>query len=271
MPDLPLTPFECKYLAMVAKKQKCKLSVNVNKIATLRNSRGGDVPNVLNVCRDLIAFGAEGITVHPRPDGRHIKSHDVYEIANFLKARAKKIEFNIEGYPNEEYMRYLLDTRPAQATLVPDPPEVLTSNAGWQLAQNEGFLEDVLDEIRDLGVRSSLFVDVFAFDADDEAALARLKPDRIELYTERYAEAFRSKEKAAITKKYREVAEIAEQHGIAVNAGHDLSSENVGYLLKQVPQIVECSIGHALIAESLYHGFKKTIAMYKTAMKKARL
>lgn len=272
--------------------KKCKLSVNINKIATLRNSRGGDVPNVLQCAQDLISFGAEGITIHPRPDGRHIRSDDVYALAkllrtlnkrrrppsNFkvksnLKSRANsklKIEFNIEGYPNKEYFQFLKDTRPDQATLVPDPPHVLTSNAGWRLAKNEEFLHKVLPRIHDLGVRSSLFVDPANFTLAEADALARLKPHRIELYTENYARVFSHRSKspalAKVVAQYAHVAQIADALGIEVNAGHDLTSENVGFLLKEIPQIIECSIGHALIAESLYLGFKQTLAKYKKAM-----
>jgi pyridoxine 5-phosphate synthase len=255
--------------------KKCKLSINVNKIATLRNSRGADTPNVVSVCRDLIRWGAEGITIHPRPDGRHIRSHDVYDISKLLteinrKRGQKRIEFNIEGYPNEEFFTYLIDTKPDQATLVPDPPQVLTSNAGWALAKNEKLLSGVLAKIHGLGVRSSLFVDVFSFDEHDKKALERLKPDRIELYTEKYAHAFLTKDKARITKSYSDVAKFAVSIGVDVNAGHDLNSQNVGYLLRETPQILECSIGHAFITESLYHGLKKTLGLYLSAMKKAR-
>ncbi len=257
------------------KLKKCKLSVNVNKLATLRNSRGGDVPNVLQCAKDLIAFGAEGITVHPRPDGRHIRRQDVYDLAELLKkvnskSKKPKIEFNIEGYPSDEFFKFLEDTRPDQATLVPDPPDVLTSNAGWRLAENETQLKSVLKRIHQLDVRSSLFVDVYEFGDAEAQALARLKPHRIELYTEQFARDFDSAKSAAARKsaasEYTRVANIAAQIGVEVNAGHDLTSDNVGPLLKSVPQIIECSIGHALITESLYLGFKKTIAKYKKAM-----
>ncbi len=251
----------------------------MNKIATLRNSRGGNVPDVIAVCRDLISFGAEGITIHPRPDGRHIRVNDVYQISKLLKkinqarSKASKIEFNIEGYPNAEFFKFLKDTRPDQATLVPDPPDVLTSNAGWKLAENENKLRSVLRKVHGFGVRSSIFVDVFKFNTAEERALARLKPNRIELYTERYAQDYDSsaRERKNSATAYARVATIAENLGIEVNAGHDLTSENVGYLLKETPQILECSIGHALVAEALYLGFKKTIEKYKKAMRSARV
>lgn len=252
----------------------------MNKIATLRNSRGGHVPDLVQCCKDLVAMGAEGITIHPRPDARHIRPQDVYEISAALKkinrsqkSAAKKIEFNIEGYPNEDFFKYLKETGADQATLVPDPPEVLTSNAGWALAQNESELQDVLNRIQKIGARSSLFIDVFQFDKNEEAALARLKPDRIELYTERFAREFSesARTKKTCAREYARVAAVAEKLGIEVNAGHDLTSDNVGFLLKHVPQVIEVSIGHALISEALYLGFKATLQKYKKAMRTARV
>ncbi len=250
-------------------RPNCKLSINVNKIATLRNSRGGNVPDVVACAKDLIKFGAEGITVHPRPDERHIRISDVYALAALLKktklrrSSKKKIEFNIEGYPSSHYLDLIKRVKPDQATLVPDPPQALTSNAGWRLNQNERFLHKILETLRKFHVRSSLFVDPFTFSQREMAALARLKPDRIELYTERYAHDFKSRSHSSTIRVYQQTAVKAETIGVTVNAGHDLNSINLGTLLKSVPQIIEVSIGHAFIAESLYYGFRSTIQKYK--------
>ena len=252
--------------------QKCKLSVNVNKIATLRNSRGGSVPNLLQCAKDIVAFGAEGLTVHPRPDGRHIRRQDVYDLKELLnkinKRKKQKIEFNIEGYPSADFLKLLAEIHPDQATLVPDPPEALTSNAGWKVAKNEAFLAPVLKELRKNKIRSSLFIDVFAWDKSEQDALVRLAPDRVELYTEKFATDYPSKDRRATTEQYKKTAQLMEQARIAVNAGHDLSLKNVRHLIQNVPQIIECSIGHALISESLYLGFKKTIQSYLKEMKR---
>lgn len=255
---------------------KCHLSVNINKIATLRNSRGGTVPNVVQCAVDIMRFGAEGITVHPRPDERHIRKTDVYDLQALLKKtnaqrpKNKKIEFNIEGYPSQDFLNLIQEVRPDQATLVPDPPNVITSNAGWKVSQTSTFLKNVLAELRQMKVRSALFIDVFAWSDADTQALARLRPDRVELYTERFATDYNTAQRARTTSRYAEVTNIISALGIGINAGHDLSLQNVRYLLKQVPQIVECSIGHALIAESLYMGFEKTIKQYLSEMQLAR-
>lgn len=260
---------------MKAKKQKCKLSVNINKIATLRNSRGGHTPNLIECARDIIDFGAEGITVHPRPDERHIKKADVYALKELLnrinrKRKNNKIEFNIEGYPSQDFLDLLKDIRPDQATLVPDPPNVITSNAGWRVAHTTQFLKDILGEIHALKVRSSLFIDVFDWRQEDQLALCEIGPDRVELYTERFAKDYPGKNRAQTTKRYKDVATAIAKQNIAINAGHDLNLQNVRYLLKTVPEIIECSIGHALISESLYMGFKKTIGAYRKEMRLAR-
>ncbi len=270
---LPQIQFLCKGLTV---KSKCKLSVNVNKIATLRNSRGGDLPSVLQCSADLIAYGAEGITVHPRPDERHIHRADVFDLAAQLKkinrsrASRQKIEFNIEGYPDFRYMKLIQQVHPDQATLVPDPPDVLTSNAGWQLERNEIFLRKILARLRRMGVRSSLFIDPFELSAPELQALDRLKPDRIELYTERYARDFGMRSHRSTLKRYQWAANSAAKLGIAVNAGHDLNSRNLREIIRAIPQIVEVSIGHALISEALYLGFHRTVQLYKSEIRRAR-
>jgi pyridoxine 5-phosphate synthase len=257
------------------KSKNCSLSVNVNKVATLRNSRGGNVPNLLQCVIDLISFGAEGITVHPRPDERHIKHRDVFDLEKLLKKinrrrpASRKVEFNIEGYPSREFLRLNKKIKPDQATLVPDPPHALTSNAGWAIAKNERQLKKILSFFRKNKIRSSLFVDPFQMTEKEWSALERLKPDRIELYTEKFAKDYVTKNRKSTTAKYSQVAARSSSLGIEVNAGHDLSLENVRYLLKSVPQIKECSIGHALMSESLYFGFKKTIEEYLSQMHRA--
>ena len=254
------------------KKVLCKLSVNVNKIATLRNSRGGDVPNVLKVAEDIIGFGAQGITVHPRPDERHIRRQDVLDLYRLLKKinrnRQEKIEFNIEGYPNTNYLKLLELVHPDQATLVPDPPHVITSNAGWNLSKNKNFLKKVIGRLRKNKIRSSIFIDVFKFSRADLNALNEIRPDRVELYTEKYAADFLTPKRTETTKKYATTARKIAELGIGINAGHDLSLENINYLVKSIPTLAECSIGHALISESLYLGLNKTIKTYKRKMRR---
>jgi pyridoxine 5-phosphate synthase len=254
-------------------KIKCLLSVNINKIATLRNSRGGNQPNVLQCAKDIVMFGAHGITVHPRPDERHIKKQDVLDISRWLKKHNKKsphhIEFNIEGYPSVEYLRLLEKVRPDQATLVPDPPEALTSNAGWRLQKSEKFLTPIVRNLQNKGVRVSLFIDVFAWSNSEQAALLRINPDRVELYTERFAHDFTNlKKRTSTTLKYKTVTKTLSELGFSINAGHDLSLHNVNYLLKSIPEIQECSIGHALISEALYLGLQKTIRSYLKKMRR---
>ncbi len=260
------------YFSRVNKtKRRTKLSVNVNKIATLRNSRGQDTPNVLQVVKDLVSWGVQGITVHPRPDERHIKASDVSEIYEFLSAQAKSqktkpVEFNIEGYPSADFLQMLKNFTPAQATLVPDPPEVLTSNAGWQVAKQKLFLRNVLQKIKGMGVRSSLFIDPADFTAADAAALAELTPDRVELYTERFAKAHGTSQAEEVTAEYASCARQILKMGIQLNAGHDLNQKNLGFFIANVPEIEEVSIGHALICESLYDGLKPTIKNYHSIL-----
>lgn len=235
-----------------------KLSVNINKIATLRNSRGGNVPNVLQVAQDCEKFGAEGITVHPRPDERHIRYKDVYDLASKVKT-----EFNIEGYPSVKFLDLVKAVRPTQVTLVPDAPDAITSNAGWDTETNQQLLSDIVDEMRELGIRTSIFVDA---NLKKVEYAAKTGTDRIELYTEPYA-ALYPKDKEEAVKPFIESAKLAKKLGMGVNAGHDLSFENLNYLYKNIPWLDEVSIGHALIADALYLGLEKTIAAYKACLK----
>lgn len=251
---------------------QCKLSVNVNKIATLRNSRGGDTPHLLSCVKDIIHFGAEGITVHPRPDERHIRRKDVYDLRDLLhvinKSRKKnKIEFNIEGYPSSDFLKMVQEIHPDQVTLVPDAEDAITSNAGWELAKNEKALTEVVQFLKENHIRCSLFIDVFKFSKEESAALSQIKPERVELYTEKFAKDYDTTARKVTTDAYLKVAsDISKIHGIAINAGHDLNSKNVRFLLKQIPEIIECSIGHALMSEALYLGLERTIQLYLRQM-----
>ncbi len=230
-----------------------KLSVNINKIATLRNARGGDNPNVLHVALDCERFGAQGITVHPRPDERHIRHSDVYDLSRSLHQ-----EFNIEGYPSEDFCELVCNVRPAQVTLVPDSPEQLTSNHGWDVVANEDFLTDVIARFQSLGIRTSIFID-----ADPEMAEASVKTgtNRVELYTEPYAFGYISDREAAVA-PFVTTAKRCKELGLGLNAGHDLSLVNLAYFHQCIPWLDEVSIGHALISDALYLGLKDTIAAY---------
>lgn len=230
-----------------------RLSVNINKVATLRNARGGNRPNVVEIAKDAERFGAQGITIHPRPDERHITKKDAYELKDVVST-----EFNIEGYPDERFMTIIKDLRPDQATLVPDPPNVLTSNAGWDTLGRADELKPIIDKIKNLGVRVSIFVEPEI--AIIEGAKA-LNTDRIELYTEMYASAY-SKDKEKAIANYVKAAAKAHELGIGINAGHDLDLDNLKYLIKSIPYIDEVSIGHALICDSLYLGLENTIQLY---------
>ena len=230
-----------------------RLSVNVNKIATLRNARGGDNPNVVKIAKDCEAFGAEGITVHPRPDERHITYQDVLDLKEVVTT-----EFNIEGYPDKRFMELVTKVKPEHATLVPDPPDVLTSNAGWDTIKNKAFLEEVISELKGQNIRTSIFIDTNL--ANIEGAKA-VNTDRIELYTEPYADLFLKDREAAI-KPFISAAAKAKELGIGINAGHDLDLNNLKYLVNTIPYIDEVSIGHALIADALYYGLENTIQMY---------
>jgi pyridoxine 5-phosphate synthase len=231
-----------------------KLSVNINKIATIRNARGGNTPNVVQVAIDCERFGADGITVHPRPDERHITTQDVYDLKNVVRT-----EFNIEGYPDDRYMRLIEDTLPAQATLVPDPPHVLTSNAGWDTMKHQGLLAELVKEFRGLGVRSSIFVDTNPVNIE---FAAKCGVDRIELYTGPFAEEFSLNPSKAV-ESYVRAAELARSLGLEINAGHDLSLENLRFFKQSIPWLAEVSIGHALISDALYLGLENTIQRYK--------
>jgi len=234
-----------------------KLSVNINKVATIRNARGGNIPDVVKVALDCEKFGADGITVHPRPDERHIRFKDV----NDLKARVRT-EFNIEGYPNQKFIDLVTTIRPTQVTLVPDAPDAITSNAGWDTVENQQFLSDLIDEFHEVGVRTSIFVGT---DLKIIEAAAKTGTDRIELYTEPYANNY-SKNKEAAIAPFIEAARMAKKLGLGLNAGHDLSLENLHYLYTNIPWLDEVSIGHALISDALYLGLEKTIKAYKSCL-----
>ncbi|MGB0403367.1 MAG: pyridoxine 5'-phosphate synthase [Salibacteraceae bacterium] len=235
-----------------------KLSVNVNKIATLRNARGGSVPNLVNVVKDIELFGAEGITVHPRPDERHIRYQDVYDINEVYTT-----EFNIEGYPNKVFVDLVNQVRPTQVTLVPDPPGVLTSNAGWDTITHQGMLKEIISEFKDKGIRTSIFIDP---DTKYFEPAKQTGTDRIELYTEAYASNYSRNREEAIT-PYVQCALIANDLGLGINAGHDLSLENLKYFKEKIPNLDEVSIGHALISDALYFGLENVVAMYKNFLK----
>ncbi len=235
-----------------------KLSVNINKIATLRNSRGGNIPDLLQVAVDCEAFGADGITVHPRPDERHIRVKDVYDLTRKIKT-----EFNIEGYPSRDFINLVKSVKPTQVTLVPDSPDTLTSNKGWDTKTNLDFLSEVIDEFTSLGIRTSLFVET---DTEMIEYAAKTRTDRIELYTGPYAEEY-TKDKEKAVAPYVEAAKMARKLGLGINAGHDLSLENLNYIYTQIPYIDEVSIGHALISDALYLGLEKTIAAYKNCLR----
>jgi pyridoxine 5-phosphate synthase len=238
-----------------------KLSVNINKIATIRNARGGNTPNVVKVAIDCERFGSQGITVHPRPDERHITLKDVYDLKEVVKT-----EFNIEGYPDERFMKIIRDIRPAQATLVPDPPNVLTSNTGWDVIQNENFLKEIIGELKEMGVRTSLFLNP---DLKQLEKVQKVGADRIELYTGPYAENYLKNKKESI-REYVEVSNAAFELGIGINAGHDLSLENLAYLIQSIPQIDEVSIGHALISDALYLGLENSVQRYLYEIEKGQ-
>jgi len=230
------------------------LSVNINKIATLRNARGGDMPNVVQAAIDCQRFGADGITIHPRPDQRHITEKDAYDIKHTIKT-----EYNIEGYPTDNFIKMVLDIKPDQVTLVPDAVDVITSDNGWDTVKNKSFLSEVISELKSNKIRTSVFVN--PEDEMIEAAKA-CGADRIELYTESYAVLF-LKDKIKAIKPYKKAASIAEQCGLEVNAGHDLNLENLEFFSNEIPNLCEVSIGHALISDALYLGLENTIQMYK--------
>ena len=231
-----------------------KLSVNINKIATLRNARGGSIPNVVKTARDCQKFGADGITVHPRPDERHITLKDVFDIKSIITT-----EYNIEGYPSEDFIKMVLEVSPEQVTLVPDGPDVLTSCAGWDTVKFQDFLSQVIGIFKDQGIRTSIFVDP-KMEMIEGAKLCG--SDRIELYTEAYSKNY-SKDKENAIAPYVEAAKKATALGLGINAGHDLSLENLEFFAKEIPNLAEVSIGHALISDAIYLGLENTIQMYK--------
>lgn len=235
-----------------------KLSVNINKIATLRNARGGNTPNVLEAALKIEQYGAQGITVHPRPDERHIRYQDVRDLKPVLTT-----EFNIEGNPTKEFVHLISEIKPHQVTLVPDAPEAITSNAGWDTIQHQSFLKEVITELKSTGARVSIFLDPIPKRV--EYAL-KCGADRIELYTEYYASQY-SEDKQRAIRDYIETAKIANNMGIGVNAGHDLNLENLAYFHQQIPGLAEVSIGHALISDALYFGLQNTIQMYLHQLK----
>lgn len=245
-----------------------QLSVNVNKLATLRNSRGKNLPDVLAFTGKILTLGVHGITVHPRPDQRHIRIQDVLDIRDLIaswKDKGAQVEFNVEGYPSPSFLRLMNDVRPDQVTLVPDPPEALTSNAGWELEKNEEFLTKTVHELSRHS-RVSLFVEPARFHGSEPAALDRIRPQRIELYTEAYADSFGQPQGAEVLSQYKMVAEVAQRLKVGVNAGHDLNQKNLGALIKAIPWIDEVSIGHGLFCEALEQGMTTTIRHYQAIL-----
>ncbi len=230
-----------------------KLSVNINKFATLRNARGGNNPNLIQVAIDCQRFGAEGITIHPRPDERHITTADVYNLKPVLTT-----EYNIEGYPDERFLKLVADTKPAQATLVPDGPHVITSNAGWDTIAHRSMLQDVIGRLKENGTRVSIFVDP---NPEMAEAAARTGADRIELYTEAYAVGFKKDREQAIA-PFIAAAQAAHAAGLGINAGHDLDRFNLRYFAQHIPHLLEVSIGHAIVCDALYLGLENTIRIY---------
>ena len=236
-----------------------KLSVNINKIATIRNARGGNMPNVVEAAINCERFGADGITVHPRPDERHITYNDVRQIAPIVTT-----EFNIEGYPSESFIELVLSVKPHQVTLVPDAPDAITSNAGWDTLTHQSFLKSIISDFRVAGIRTSLFVEA---EPQYIEGAKLIQTDRIELYTESYAQHFATDKKQAVM-PFVESAILAKELGLGINAGHDLNLENLNYFADSIPFLDEVSIGHALISDALYLGLEKTIESYKNCLKR---
>lgn len=230
-----------------------KLSVNINKLATLRNSRGGNVPDLLKAAKDIQQFGAAGITVHPRPDERHIKYQDAIDLKSIVYT-----EYNIEGNPIQEFMDLVLKIKPTQVTLVPDAIDAITSNAGWNTLKHKDYLSEIISEFKNNGIRTSIFVDPVL---EMIEGAAKIGTDRIELYTESYAHEYSLGNKNGIL-PYKNAALLAHEIGLGINAGHDLSMENIEYFKQEIPNLLEVSIGHALIAESIYLGIENVIQMY---------
>ena len=235
-----------------------KLSVNINKVATIRNARGGNNPDLIQFAINCERYGADGITVHPRPDERHIKKSDV-----FLLKKVVKTEFNIEGFPSKDFINLVLEVKPNQVTLVPDPPNILTSNAGWDTIKNQNFLKKTIKKFKESGIRTSLFVET---DKNMIMAAKETNTDRIELYTEEYARNYTKNRKKAI-KPFIDAANLAAEINLDLNAGHDLDINNLNFFFSNVKNLKEVSIGHALICDALYFGLENTIQMYKRNLK----
>ena len=235
-----------------------KLSVNINKIATIRNARGGNVPNIVKVASDIQDFGSNGITIHPRPDERHITRKDVYDLKPVVHT-----EYNIEGNPSEDFVKLVLDVKPEQVTLVPDAPDAITSNAGWDTIANKAFLTEVISEFKNAGIRTSIFIDT---DLKLIEGAQLCGTDRVELYTEEFATEY-AKGNYKIIENYAKSAQFAHELNLGINAGHDLSLENIEFFNKELPHLDEVSIGHALISEALYLGLENTIQMYLAKLK----
>jgi len=236
-----------------------KLSVNLNKVALIRNARGNNLPNLSQVAQDVIAYGADGITLHPRPDERHARKADIYTLKPLLE-----VELNVEGYPSEDFLKMIEEVKPAQCTLVPDPPEAITSNAGWNTVKHKHFLAEIIDRIHAAGVRSSIFIET---NLDHIGMAKEIGTDRIELYTEEYARSFAAGDKEAV-EPYARSAGFAHELGLEVNAGHDLNLDNLQFFAEQVPHLAEVSIGHALVCNALYLGFEETIRRYQACLGK---
>jgi len=235
-----------------------KLSVNINKLATIRNSRGGNNPDVIAYAKKIESYGAQGITIHPRPDQRHIRFDDVYALKNVVQT-----EYNIEGYPSEEFIRMVIEVMPTQVTLVPDPPDVLTSNNGWDTIAHQSFLKDVIGRFKEAGIRTSIFLNP---DINMLESAQSTGTDRIELYTEAYASAFKADKEKAIAPSL-ETAIAANSIGIGLNAGHDLDLDNLKYFATTIPNLLEVSIGHALICDALEFGMSNTVKIYLNQLK----
>jgi pyridoxine 5-phosphate synthase len=235
-----------------------KLSVNINKIATIRNARGGNIPDVKLAAINCQLFGADGITVHPRPDERHIRFKDLFEIKSIITT-----EFNIEGYPSADFIKLVISVKPHQVTLVPDPPDAITSNSGWDTLKNRSFLSDVISMFKANGIRTSIFVDTNPVNIENAV---KTETDRVELYTEPYAHIFPVNPESAV-KPFISAAILARDSGLDLNAGHDLNLDNLSYFHSNIPWIKEVSIGHALISDALYLGLENTIQLYKRQLK----
>ena len=242
-------------------RTKTKLSVNVNKIATLRNARGKNIPDLIHISKIVLQSQAHGLTVHPRPDERHIRRSDVFELKNLLKNYPEK-EFNIEGYPSTSFVELIKQIQPQQCTLVPDPPDVLTSRAGWNFARNKTLLKTINKELSSCNIRVSLFLDPLSMNRREYDALQDIHPHRVEFYTEHYAESWNSPKKGEILSLYKHCASEVKSLNIKINAGHDLNQDNLFDLLRALPEIQEVSIGQALIAAALEKGLNSVIQKY---------